>query len=304
LQRQSTTSCSLAGAYGLPSLRSAFGNGGEAPYNGAMTEGAMNFISLLVLGLFLGMRHATDADHIVAVATIVSRQRTMRGSMLIGAAWGIGHSLTVMAVGGAIILFGVVIPPWLGLSMEFAVGGMLVLLGVLTLTGVGRDLTAPRAGQPHDHVHAHGDYIHRHPHGDSPETHGHSAERTPLALLDHSWLGGLPLYQWVRPFAVGLVHGLAGSAAIALLVVTIIHDPILAMAYLFLFGIGTIGGMTLITLLLVAPFFFASVNLPRFNWQLGVASGLISFAFGVFLMYDIGFADGGLFTDNPSWQPR
>jgi len=264
----------------------------------------MNFISLLVLGLFLGMRHATDADHIVAVATIVSRQRTMRGSMLIGAAWGIGHSLTVMAVGGAIILFGVVIPPWLGLSMEFAVGGMLVLLGVLTLTGVGRDLTAPRAGQPHDHVHAHGDYIHRHPHGDSPETHGHSAERTPLALLDHSWLGGLPLYQWLRPFAVGLVHGLAGSAAIALLVVTIIHDPILAMAYLFLFGIGTIGGMTLITLLLVAPFFFASVNLPRFNWQLGVASGLISFAFGVFLMYDIGFADGGLFTDNPSWQPR
>ena len=142
---------------------SGFGNGEEAPYNGAMTEGAINSMSLLVLGLFLGMRHATDADHIVAVATIVSRQRTMRGSMLIGAAWGIGHSLTVMAVGGAIILFGAVIPPWLGLSMEFAVGGMLVLLGVLTLTGVGRGLTAPRAGQPHDHVHAHGDYIHRHP---------------------------------------------------------------------------------------------------------------------------------------------
>jgi hypothetical protein len=269
-----------------------------------MTEGAVNSISLLVLGLFLGMRHATDADHIVAVATIVSRQRTMRGSMLIGAAWGIGHSLTVMAVGGAIILFGVVIPPWLGLSMEFAVGGMLVLLGVLTLTGVGRGHTAPRAGQPHDHVHAHGDYIHRHPHGHSPETHGHSAERTPLARIDHSWLGGLALYQWLRPFAVGLVHGLAGSAAIALLVVTIIHDPIVAMAYLVLFGIGTVGGMMLITLLLVAPFAFTSANLPRFNWQLGVASGLISFAFGLFLMYDIGFAEGGLFTDNPSWQPR
>src|SRR5262245_13765829 len=179
----------LPAACGLPSLRSVFGNGGEAPYNGAMTEGAANFISLLVLGFVLGMRHATDADHIVAVATIVSRQRTMRGAMLIGAAWGIGHSLTVMAVGGAIILFDVVIPPWLGLSMEFAVGGMLVLLGVLTLTGMGRGLTAPRTGQPHDHVHAHGDYIHRHPHGDSPETHGHSAEVTPLALLDHSWLG-------------------------------------------------------------------------------------------------------------------
>src|SRR5262249_59314945 len=130
--------------YGLPSMRSSFGNGGEAPYNGAMTEGAMNFISLLVLGLFLGMRHATDADHIVAVATIVSRQRTMRGSMLIGAAWGIGHTVTVMAVGSAIILFGLVIPPWLGLSMEFAVGLMLVLLGVVPFTR----LRGPGRGGP------------------------------------------------------------------------------------------------------------------------------------------------------------
>jgi hypothetical protein len=270
-----------------------------------MTEGAMHFVSLLLLGLFLGMRHATDADHIVAVATILSRQRSMRGSMLIGAAWAVGHSLTVIAVGGAIILFGVVIPPWLGLSMEFAVGLMLVLLGVLTLTRLyGRGLAAPRPGQRHDHLHAHGDYIHRHPHGHSLETHGHSDDQTPLARLDRSWLGGLPLYHWLRPFAVGLVHGLAGSASIALLVVTIIHDPIVAMAYLFLFGIGTIAGMMLITLLLGAPFAFTSANLPRFHWRLGVASGLASFAFGLFLVYDVGFADGGLFTDNPSWQPR
>src|SRR5262245_55500659 len=174
-RRQYTTSRPLPAACGLPSLRSVFGNGGEAPYNGAMPEGAMNVISLLVLGLFLGMRHATDADHIVAVATIVSRQRSMRGSMLIGAAWGIGHSLTVMAVGGAIILFGVVIPPWLGLSMEFAVGGMLVLLGVLTLTGLGRP-AGGRQGR-HDHVHSHGDYVHRHPHGHRPEDHGHADEQ-------------------------------------------------------------------------------------------------------------------------------
>jgi hypothetical protein len=100
------------------------------------------------------------------------------------------------------------------------------------------------------------------------------------------------------------VHGLAGSAAIALVVLTIIRDPILAAAYLLLFGIGTIGGMTLITLLLTAPFVFTSVNLPRFNWQLAVASGLISFVFGLFLIYDIGFADGGLFTDNPNGQPH
>jgi hypothetical protein len=269
-----------------------------------MTDTAANFFALLLLGFFLGMRHATDADHIVAIATIVSRQRTMHGSMQIGAAWGVGHTITVMAVGGAIVLFGVVIPPWLGLSMELAVGLMLVLLGVLTLTGMGRGVGAGRAAQPHDHVHSHGDYVHRHPHGHGPDDHGHAGNRTPLALLDRSWLGGLPLYQWLRPFAVGLVHGLAGSAAIALLVLTIIHDPILAVAYLLLFGIGTIGGMMLITLLLTAPFVFTSVNLPRFNWQLAIASGLISFAFGLFLVYDIGFADGGLFTDNPNWQPH
>ena len=268
-----------------------------------MIDGATNFISLLLLGLFLGMRHATDADHIVAIATIVSRQRSMRDSMLIGAAWGVGHSITVMVVGGAIILFGVVIPPWLGLSMEFAVGLMLVLLGILTLTGLGRGLGG-RGGQAHNHVHAHGDYVHCHRPGHAPQFHGHADEQTPLAALDRSWLGGLPVYQWLRPFAVGLVHGLAGSAAIALLVVTIIREPILAVAYLFLFGVGTIVGMMLITLLVVAPFALTAVNLPRFNWQLGVASGLISFAFGLFLIYDIGFADGGLFSDNPIWQPH
>src|SRR5215469_11497325 len=102
-----------------------------------MTGTALNLASLLFLGFFLGMRHATDADHVVAIATIVSRKRSVAGSALIGAAWGVGHTITVMGVGAAIILFGVVIPPRLGLSMEFAVGLMLVLLGVLTLTGIG-----------------------------------------------------------------------------------------------------------------------------------------------------------------------
>src|SRR3954470_4331499 len=98
-----------------------------------MTEAALNVVSFLFLGFFLGMRHATDADHVVAIATIVSRERSVTGSALIGAAWGVGHTLTVMVVGSGIIVFGLVIPPRLGLSMEFAVGIMLVVLGVLTL---------------------------------------------------------------------------------------------------------------------------------------------------------------------------
>ena len=280
-----------------------------------MTGTALNVVSFLFLGFFLGMRHATDADHVVAIATIVSRERSVAGSALIGAAWGVGHTITVMAVGAAIIVFGVVIPPQLGLSMEFAVGIMLVLLGVLTLTGMGRKVGAAHAhaGGPgghghaldlHDHLHAHGDYVHRHPHGHGPDAHGHAEEQTPLARLDRSGLGRIAFYQWLRPFAVGLVHGLAGSAAVALMVLSVIREPVAALGYLLLFGLGTIVGMMLITLILSAPFVFTAVNLPKFNWRLRVASGLVSFVFGVVLIYGIGFAEGGLFTDAPTWDPR
>jgi hypothetical protein len=278
-----------------------------------MTETALNIVSFLFLGFFLGMRHATDADHVVAIATIVSREHSMAGSAVIGAAWGVGHTVTVMAVGAAIIVFGLVIPPQLGMSMEFAVGIMLVLLGVLTLTGMGSAVGAAHAhaGAPgrqeldvHDHLHAHGDYVHRHPHGHDPSTHGHAEEHTPLARLDRSRLGRLALYEWLRPFAVGLVHGLAGSAAVALMVLSIIREPAAALGYLLLFGLGTIVGMMLITLILSVPFTFTAVNLPKFNWRLRVASGLVSFVFGLVLIYGIGFAEGGLFSEAPAWKPH
>jgi hypothetical protein len=286
---------------------------GDNPLGASVMTGiGLNVLSFLFLGFFLGMRHATDADHVVAIATIVSRERSMVGSALIGAAWGVGHTLTVMGVGAAIIVFGVVIPPRLGLSMEFAVGIMLVLLGILTLTGMGRTIGVAHAhgvpgGNPldfHDHLHAHGDYLHQHPHGDGPGEHGHAEEQTPLARLDRSGLGRIAFYEWLRPFAVGLVHGLAGSAAAALMVLSIIREPAAALGYLLLFGLGTIVGMMLITLILSAPFAFTAVNLPKFNWRLRVASGLISFVFGLVLIYGIGFAEGGLFTDAPTWDPR
>jgi hypothetical protein len=156
----------------------------------------------------------------------------------------------------------------------------------------------------HDHLHAHGDYVHRHPHGHDPGAHGHAEEHTPLARLDRSRLGRLALYEWLRPFAVGLVHGLAGSAAVALMVLSIIREPAAALGYLLLFGLGTIVGMMLITLILSVPFTFTAVNLPKFNWRLRVASGLVSFVFGLVLIYGIGFAEGGLFSEAPAWKPH
>jgi hypothetical protein len=262
------------------------------------------------------MRHATDADHVIAVATIVSRQRTLRGSALIGAAWGVGHTLTILGVGGAIILLGLVIPPRLGLAMEFGVGLMLVLLGFLTLTGLGRVIggagvaghgAEARGDAPglalvgHEHAHAHGDYVHRHLHDHGPEGHGHG-DQTPLTRLDRRF-GRSLLYRCLRPFIVGIVHGMAGSAAVALLVLAAVPGPVWGMAYLLLFGVGTVAGMMLITVGLAAPFALTSARLPRLNWQLRVASGLLSFAFGLVLVYEIGFSAGGLFTPTPAWEP-
>ncbi len=259
-------------------------------------------LSLLAVGFFLGMRHATDADHVIAITTIVSRQRSMRGAAWIGALWGLGHTLTVAIVGGAIILFTVVIPPRVGLAMEFAVGVMLVILGFLNLTGITqwvRDNVAPNAGPMHSHTHAHGDYAHAHAHGHDVGSHGHGEQQTPQAWLDRR-LGGLGIYQAARPIVVGTVHGLAGSAAVALLVLTAIQEPLWAMMYLLLFGLGTIAGMMLITAAIAMPFAYSAGRFPRFNVYLRVATGLLSFGFGLFLIYYIGFVDG-LFTDNPRW---
>jgi High-affinity nickel-transport protein len=265
----------------------------------------INLLSIIALGFFLGMRHATDADHVIAVTTIVSRQRSIRRAALIGALWGVGHTITILVVGSAIILFGLVIPPRAGLAMELSVGLMLILLGILNLSGMVRwmteTLTPIRLGQ-HSHPHGHGDYVHSHPHGHSPERHGHADDATPVSWMDHTF-GQLGLYQVARPLAVGIVHGLAGSAAVALLVLTTIRVPSWAVLYLLVFGIGTVAGMMLITAAIAIPFTFSEDRFARLNRGLGLASGLVSLAFGLFIVYQMGFVNG-LFTHNSNWMPR
>jgi high-affinity nickel-transport protein len=254
------------------------------------------------------MRHATDADHVLAVATIVSRERSVWLAALIGSLWGVGHTLTIVVVGGAIVLLGVVIPPRVGLGMEFSVALMLVVLGVLNLTGLLRWLRAgvglDRHGHslPHSHAHAHGDYVHTHPHGHAADDHGHAEEETPPGRLDRMF-GRLGLYQAMRPLIVGVVHGLAGSAAVALLVLATIRDPVWALAYLLIFGAGTVAGMMLITAAIAVPYAYTAARFARVNRYLGVASGLLSLGFGLFLAYQIGVVDG-LFGASPRWTPE
>ena len=211
----------------------------------------LDTLTPILLGALLGLRHATDADHVVAVTTIVARQRSWLQAARIGAVWGIGHSVTLFLLGGAIIGFRLVIPPRIGLGLEFAVALMLIGLGYANLR---------RRDEP-----------------SAPSLH--------------------------RPFWIGVVHGLAGSAAVALLVLSTIRAPLEAAVYLLMFGFGTIVGMMLVTLLLAAPTVYAGARVARMQGSVRLAAGALSIVFGLLLAREL-IVDGGLFSAIPTWDPH
>jgi high-affinity nickel permease len=255
-------------------------------------------LSIIALGFFLGMRHATDADHVVAVTTIVSRERKIGSAALIGVLWGLGHTITIFIVGSLIILFGIVIPPRLGLTMELSVGLMLILLGVLNLTGMMRWISENFGG----HAHSHNDFPHSHAIPESRQENSGAKPNASLSWMDRTF-GRLGLYQLLRPLAVGIVHGLAGSAAVALLVLTTIRVPAWALFYLLVFGLGTVAGMMLITAAIAVPFTLSENRFVRMNRFLATASGVVSLVFGLLIVYEMGFVHG-LFTSHPAWTPH
>jgi hypothetical protein len=207
----------------------------------------------LLTSLLLGMRHAADPDHVVAVTTIVTRERSVWRAAGVGALWGLGHTLTVLAVGTAIILFKLAVTPRVGLSMEFAVAVMLVALGVFNMAGGG----ARASGRP----------------------------------------------STVPPLVVGTVHGLAGSGAATVFVMSLIPDPWWALAALVLFCFGTIAGMMVVTAALALPAAFAGRRVLDLQRSLRFVSGAVSAGFGIYLAHQIGFV-AGLFSANPQWQMK
>jgi hypothetical protein len=210
----------------------------------------ISIFSILLLGFVLGMRHATDADHVVAVTAIVSGEPSLRRASKVGALWGIGHSVTILVVGGAIVLFRLNVPPRLGLALEFVVALMLIALGALSLSD--RAMTSAASA--------------------------------------------------VRPVVVGLVHGLAGSAFVALLVVAAVPGVWLGLAYLALFGLGTIAGMALVTTAVALPSALSAHRIVHAHRYLRLASGVASVAFGLLLARH--GVSQGLFAAAPSWTPR
>jgi sulfite exporter TauE/SafE len=264
-------------------------------------------LSIIAIGFFLGMRHATDPDHVIAVSTIVTNQHSVKRSAIVGAAWGIGHTLTVLAVGSIIILFRISLPPRLGLGMEMAVAVMLIWLGIRNLgpllnwsanrPGAGSNAPAPEQA----HYHAHGDFVHAHHHAGA-QGHPHDPARNPVSLIDRRF-ARFGFYQLLRPLIIGVIHGLAGSAAIALLVLGTISNVGWAVAYLLVFGIGTVLGMMLITLTIGSTVAYGQKRFALLGKNLGLAAGIISLVFGLVVAYQIGFVNG-LFSSHVHWIPR
>ncbi len=259
-------------------------------------------LPVVLLGLLFGIQHATDPDHVVAVATIVSRTRRFGAGALIGAFWGLGHTATISAVGVAIIFFNLTITPAAGLTMELAVALMLMALGAARIAWVFRGADAvPVSHLTEPHPHAHRETFHSHVHAHEGNLHRHPHVHPEGRLLRA--LQAVGPAQALRSLCVGVVHGLAGSAAVALLVLATIRSAWGALAYLLLFGVGTLAGMTAITALLSVPFVARVPLLLRWRRGFALGTGVLSLAFGLYLAIQVGFADG-LFLGRPVWSPR
>jgi high-affinity nickel-transport protein len=222
-------------------------------------------VGAVLLGFVLGLQHATDPDHLVAVATIVTRERRLGSGTLVGVAWGLGHTATLALAGLAIVGLGVSLPARVGAGLELAAAAMLVLLGAWRL----REAFAGLGQHATDHDHGGREVVHRHPH-----PHAHLSRRL-LGALDAR--GGRLV---LRAATVGAVHGLAGSAAVALLVLAAVKTVGGAVLYFLVFGLGTIMGMTALTAAAARPLSLA-LRVERGRRALAVASGLGAIVVGV-----------------------
>lgn len=237
-------------------------------------------LPLLALGFALGLKHATEADHLVAVTTVVSEERSLWRSASVGALWGLGHTASLFAAGGLLILLRVTIPEGVRVALELAVALMIVLLGTRILY-----LVLRRRRDVHVHTHAHeGGRTHTHLHfHDASDAHAATEAHAP----SHARHRGL--WGW-RPFAVGVVHGLAGSAALTLFVLAEVMrggSRLLGFAYLLLFGVGSIGGMVLMSAVIGLPFALTAARFRRVDTPVRLVAGTLSVAFGLYYAWQI-----------------
>ncbi len=228
--------------------------------------------SLLLIGLLIGMRHALEADHVAAVASLVSQKQSLAHTVKQGAAWGLGHTMTLFLFGSVVIFMDTVLPEHLAKGLETAVGLMLVLLGADVLRRVILDKV-----HFHGHRHRNGDcHIHAHSHA------GESLAQHNAARHDHEHSRGFPL----RALMVGLMHGMAGSAAVILLTLEMVMSPLQGMLYILTFGIGSMLGMALLSVIISIPMRLSAKRLTWAHNTFQVLVGALTIGLGVLVLYE------------------
>jgi sulfite exporter TauE/SafE len=233
-----------------------------------LTKMDTSLLAAFGLGLLLGIQHALDPDHLIAVSTIVSEHKSFKWASLIGAFWGLGHTTTLFIVGLLVIGLRLTIPPRLGEGLELLVAAMLVILGLNVLR---KTFGAER--------------VHLHTHSHNPVTHTHfHAHENPAQ--DHAHVHAFKAMR--RPFIVGMVHGLAGSAALMLFVLSTIESPLGGLFYIVIFGLGSVGGMLLLSGIISLPFILTAQRFTLMNRWIRVFAGVASVTFGIYLAWEIG----------------
>ncbi|MFQ5803478.1 MAG: sulfite exporter TauE/SafE family protein [Candidatus Methylomirabilales bacterium] len=224
----------------------------------------MTLLTSMAFGLSLGMEHALDADHVVAISTIVSESRSLFRSLLIGIVWGIGHTATLLVVGLFLLFFRITPPPWVAFSAEFLVGIVLILLGVQILWKYNKKRT----------------HVHFHHHGDEMHIHFHSHEATDAHAHEHHE----PHMR--KPLFVGLAHGVAGSGALMLVVLSKIQSALMGAFYILAFGLGSILGMLAISVFIGLPFLLTVGRFQRFHAGARLVAGLLSIVLGFSISFE------------------
>ena len=259
----------------------------------------MNLVSVLAMGFLLGMKHATESDHLAAVAALATRQRSWLRTIRQGFAWGAGHTLTLLLVGSAVLALGAAIPPKLDRALELCVGLMLVALGVDVLRRLQRE-------RIHFHVHRHADgevHFHAHSHARAPH-----AVRLPLGIRhvpeqlpriavtldrsfeshEHQHVHKLPL----RALLVGMMHGLSGSAALVLLSLQTVKSIPLGVVYILIFGLGSIAGMAMLSCAIAVPLRLSTVYLTGLHRSFNAIVGIATVCLGGWMIYRIAIVEG------------
>jgi ABC-type nickel/cobalt efflux system permease component RcnA len=241
--------------------------------------GSLSTFAVLGIGLVFGLKHATEVDHVIAVSTIVSQHKNVWRSAIVGAMWGAGHTASLLVVGAIVLSLRVAIPERVSGWLEFAVALMIIGLGVSALW---RALT--KSTEVHVHEHSHDGVPHKHLHFHERET-----RHTPVVHAPHSH--AIKRVGW-KPVLIGTMHGLAGSGALTLLVLTQISSAWIGLLYLLIFGVGSIAGMLLMSGLIGLPFALTSRNLTNVHQRLQTVAAVLSIAFGFWYAYETGFGAG------------